>query len=68
MKTDASRVTSSTGIGRSSTAFTRLKMAVLAPIPSASDSAATTVNAGLRTSIRMPYLMSWIMAMPNDEV
>jgi len=36
-----------TGTGFTSMTLTMLKMAVLAPIPSASDSAATMVKAGL---------------------
>jgi hypothetical protein len=34
--------------------FTRLKIAVFAPMPRASESTATAVNAGLFTSIRRP--------------
>ena len=34
------------------------KIAVLAPMPSASDRMATSANAGLRSRIRMLYLMS----------
>ena len=47
------------GSGRNSTAFTTLKMAVFAPIPSASVSTATMLNAGLRRSRRTPYRRSW---------
>ena len=39
-----------TGSDRSSASLTRLKMAVLAPMPSASDRTATAVNPGLFTS------------------
>jgi hypothetical protein len=37
----------------SSTPFTKLKMAVLAPMPSASVSSATMVKPGERRSVRM---------------
>ena len=40
------------GRGRSSTALTTVKMAVLAPIPSASVSTATAVNPGLFSIVR----------------
>jgi len=40
------------GSGRSTTACTTLKMAVVAPIPMASVSAATVVNPGMRASWR----------------
>ena len=40
------------GYGRSSTAFTTLKIAVFAPIPNASVSAATAVKPGLLRSVR----------------
>jgi hypothetical protein len=42
----AIRSASSYGSGRSSNAFVTLKIAVLAPIPNASDATATAVNAG----------------------
>src|SRR6185312_6435850 len=43
------------GVGeRSSTAFTMLKMAVLAPTPRASVRTATIVNVGFLTSMRKP--------------
>src|SRR6185503_20262472 len=48
MKTDARRDGSCTGTGFSKMTFTMLKMAVLAPMPSASERAAMTVKAGLR--------------------
>src|SRR5579859_6360069 len=41
------------------TALKILKMAVFAPIPSASDRIATTVNTGLRTNWRSAYRVSW---------
>jgi hypothetical protein len=44
---------SGTGSGRSSRLFTMLKMAVFAPIPSASMTQATVVKPGLRRSARM---------------
>ena len=47
-----SRPASLYGSGRSSTAFTTLKMAVLAPMPSASASTATAVNPGFLASTR----------------
>src|SRR5271168_4915847 len=49
---------SSTGSGFRNTASVRVKMAVLAPMPSASDSTATNVNPGLRASVRKPYFRS----------
>src|SRR5262249_48655366 len=49
---------SSKGRGRSSVVLIRLKITVLAPIPSASDSAATMVKPGCLTSIRSPYWRS----------
>ena len=42
------------GSGRSRIALTTLKMAVFAPMPSASASTAMAVNAGLFVSIRRP--------------
>ena len=47
-----SRSGSAYGSGRSSTAFRTLKIAVLAPIPSASVSSATAVKPGARSSRR----------------
>lgn len=46
------------GNGRSMTALMTLKMAVFAPMPSASVNSATAVNPGLRASMRMPYFTS----------
>jgi len=43
----------------SSTASIRLKIAVFAPIPSASDSTATAAKAGFFASMRRPYFKSW---------
>jgi len=40
------------GSGRSSTPFTTLKIAVLAPMPSARVSTATVVKPGLRRKVR----------------
>ena len=51
-QTTASASMSFTGAGRSSTVSMTLKIAVLAPIPSAIVSSATTANAGLPTSSR----------------
>ncbi len=42
-----------TGSVLSSTLFSRLKIAVFAPMPSASDSTATAVNPGLPVRMRM---------------
>src|SRR5690242_9965152 len=42
-----------------------LKMALLAPMPNASDSVATAVNAGLRTSSRRAYRTSSKIAWSN---
>src|SRR5579862_628994 len=47
-----------TGSIFSRTASITLKMAVLAPMPRASESTATAVNAGLCHSIRLPYFKS----------
>ena len=47
------RSASAYGSGRSSTAFTTLKMAVVAPIPSASVSTATSVKPGVLRKARM---------------
>jgi hypothetical protein len=41
------------GSGRSSTALTTLKMAVLAPMPRARVRTATIANPGARTSVRV---------------
>jgi hypothetical protein len=40
-------------------AFTKEKMAVLAPMPSASEATAMDVNAGLRSSMRSAYRKSF---------
>ena len=47
-----------TGNGFRNTALVKVKMALLAPIPSASDSSATSVNPGLFASVRKAYLKS----------
>ncbi|MBZ5620933.1 MAG: hypothetical protein LAQ69_19725 [Acidobacteriia bacterium] len=49
-----SRPASATGIGRSNTAYTTLKMALFAPMPSASASTAMALTPGVRSSIRIP--------------
>ena len=59
VQTDTSCDGSSTGSGLSSTAFTSVKIVVLAPMPSASESAATMVNPGLFASSRAPNFRSW---------
>src|SRR5258706_8102449 len=46
-------------MGRSNTAFTTLKIAVLAPIPSTSASSAMPVNPGLFQSIRLANRISF---------
>jgi hypothetical protein len=46
------RSTSANGSGFSHIALTRLKIADVAPIPSASTATATTVNPGVRSSER----------------
>src|SRR3954464_9119956 len=67
VETSISACGSWTGRGRSSTALTRLKIAVLAPMPSASDNTATSVNPGLLASIRRPYLMSCMVGLRNAD-
>jgi hypothetical protein len=42
------------GSGRSTTALTTLKMAVVAPMPRASVSTAVAAKPGCRTSVRTP--------------
>src|SRR5712692_1240154 len=54
-----SRPASANGSGRSSTASTTLKTAVLAPIPTASTATATTTSSGRLRSDRAAYLKSW---------
>jgi hypothetical protein len=49
-----------TGNERSRKSFTRLKIAVFAPMPSASDTTATAVNAGLFRNCRSASLKSVI--------
>lgn len=53
------RAGSRTGSMRSITASIRLKIAVFAPMPSASDRTATAAKAGLRRSVRTAYRRSW---------
>jgi hypothetical protein len=52
-QTPTSRSGSANGSGFSRTPRTTLKIAVLAPIPSASVSTATAVKSGARTSLRL---------------
>jgi hypothetical protein len=54
LQTNTSRSGALYGNGLSNTAFTTLKMAVFAPIPSARVKTATVVKPGLFTSIRNP--------------
>ena len=54
MNTDTSRSGSETGTGFSRMTLTMLKIAVFAPMPSARESAATKVKAGLFASMRRP--------------
>src|SRR2546427_7802329 len=56
----ASRSGSLNGNGRSSTALTTLKMAVFAPMPSASVSTATAVKPGFFSNCRMANFRSFI--------
>ena len=58
LPSSTSRCGSFTGSERSSTASSRLKIAVFAPIPSASESSATPVSALLRSIERTPYAVS----------
>src|SRR6266540_3381616 len=57
-ETNTSRPGSLNGGGRSSTALTTLKIAVFAPMPSASVSTATAVKPGFFSSWRMANLRS----------
>src|SRR5262245_57164851 len=59
-----SRSGSATGSGRKRVALTKLKMAVLAPIASASDSTTTKLNAGRLAIIRSAKRKSW----PNLDI
>ena len=45
------------------TAFTTLKIAVVAPMPNAMVSRATVVNAGARTNARSPYRRSFVRSL-----
>ncbi len=54
-----SRSEAGKGSGRSSTALTTLKMAVLAPMPSPRVRTATIVKVGFRRSMRAPTRASW---------
>src|SRR5947209_3574671 len=56
VKTRASRADSAYGSGRRSTAFTTLKMAVVAPIPSPKHRTAAVVKPGFFARRRTPYL------------
>ena len=46
------------GNGRTRTAFTKVKIVVFAPMPSASDNTAAAVKPGLRRSSRTPWRRS----------
>src|SRR6185503_19592129 len=59
-KSATSEFGSGNGKGRSSTAFTTLKIAVLAPIPSASAIVATMLTLGDFSNMRSPNRMSCI--------
>ncbi|CAM4242417.1 hypothetical protein COEX109129_14910 [Corallococcus exiguus] len=63
-----SRASSRRGNGRSSTACTTLKMATLAPMPSASVATATTVKVGLRRSRRSASRRSWRRGAIGDAI
>jgi len=52
--TTMTRSGSSNGIGRSTTALTTLKIAVVAPIPRASVRIAVAAKPGWRSSVRRP--------------
>src|SRR5262249_29168697 len=54
----AKRSGSGYGSGRSSRAFTTLKIAVFAPIPMASETTITAVRAGVFTRVRTAYRIS----------
>src|SRR6266849_1746384 len=58
VSTSTTREMSLTGKGLRRMAFTTVKMVVLAPIPSASDSTATVLNPGFFVSMRPAYRMS----------
>src|SRR5205814_2752702 len=53
------RLASAYGSGRKATAFRTVKIAVVTPMPSASDRPAAIVNPGRRPSERAPCTMSW---------
>src|SRR5713226_7221544 len=55
------------GSGRRSTAFTTLKMAVFAPMPSAKVSTATEVNPGFFLSMRRAKRTSWRKVSSNGK-
>jgi hypothetical protein len=55
-----SRLESAKGNGRSKKALTTLKIAVLAPMPSASVNMATMLKPGLRRNNRTPYRRSCV--------
>ena len=57
-KTETRRSACGYGSARSSTPFTTLNIAVVAPMPSASVATATTLNAGVRASDRAANRMS----------
>ena len=60
-QTTTRRSASTTGSGRSSTASTTLKTAVLAPIAIARTVVATTKRSGARRADLMAYRRSWTM-------
>jgi hypothetical protein len=64
--TSTSRSDCGYGSGRSKTASTTLKIAVLAPMPNASVSTVTTANPGLRNSVRIAKRRSLSMRGTSD--
>ena len=60
-RTTTRRCGSVTASGRMTTASSTVKTAVVAPMPSASDSKATAVNAGLARRTRTAYRRSCIV-------
>src|SRR5437016_12312887 len=65
-ETNASRFGSLNGGGRSSTALITLKMAVLAPMPSASVSTATVAKPGFLNSWRIANFKSFMDSLDFD--
>jgi hypothetical protein len=62
VNTETSRAGSRTGSGCSSTALTKLNMAVLRPIPRASEATVTAANVGLFRKPRREYSKSRVKA------